>query len=562
MRACLTCGAEALAKSGEVPGDNVWYRDRSMRELHRRAHAAYRWTYRRMVVAVQRHIEEKILGEPLFKAGGKPPPLRPLTPAELETLRTIIQSHHDAFSVHVTGAGALDPVVVQQLIREGLLTPDGRLAGGDAPERLAMIDENFRYGRAIGGGDMSQRKSTEDLTFAEWKRQPVLPLSEAEEYALDFARHSAATRIRGLGNRIADDFTTEAIEADRQLRRKFEATVHDEVAAGIEKRTSWRKVWSELGHATGDWSRDFGRIAATEGLDAMIEGQARAIRDRTGDDPEEIRVAKQPNPDACEACRQLYTVGGIPRVFTLAELTANGSNAGRKRKDWLATLGPIHPWCFCTLIEVPSGWGFDEEGDLAPLVLKRADLAWNLRKSATRRQHVMLYGTPGGGITIRVGDPFVRVAVEEVVSRTPVDVFTRATGVTLITTDHGRPLNPLEANDYAYWAGNEIRLQQTIDPKKVKRVLEHEIGHSLNSWVFSKRGSVEAVRAWHDELWGISQREGFVSLYAKKEPIENAAEVSRLYLYHRADLRRSYPSQFSACHRMYSDMAATTKRAS
>jgi hypothetical protein len=219
--------------------------------------------------------------------------------------------------------------------------------------------------------------------------------------------------------------------------------------------------------------------------------------------------------------------------------------------------------CACELIEVPSGWGFDDEGNLIPLVMK-GDFEWNLRKSLKRRKFVMTYGDSVGdsGITVRVSDPELREAIEEVVSRTPVQIFTRATGVTLITTDHGRPQNPMEENDYAYWAGNEIRIQQTIDPKKAQRVLEHEIGHSLNSWLYTKLGSVEAVRAWHEKLWKVSKREGWVSEYAKKEAIENAAEVTRLYLYHKPFLRRRYPSQFAMCHRAYSGMFGAAEKAS
>lgn len=554
----------------DASGAKIWYRDRPMRELHQRTYDAYRALYARMLDEVRSYVERVILGQPLAKAGPPVPP-KLLTPAELEAIRALILSHHEAFIAHVIGPRAVDPAILQQLAQHGLLRPD---MAGVSPAILQqlvqqgavvteiqaptkIIDEAYRYGQHLGSAATPREKRPiEGLTWEEWKQRPVPPPSPAEQHAIDFARQSAATRIRGLGNRVADDFTTTAIEADRALRHDFEAVVRDKVAENVEKRDSWRKITSELGDATGDWSRDLGRIAATEKMDAMIEGQAQAIVERSDAGPDEVRVAKQPNPDACPECLHHYLADGKPRIFVLSALTANGSNAGRKKKDWLPTLGPLHPWCACELIEVPSGWGFDDEGNLEPLVLKRSDLEWNLIKSLKRRMFVMTYGDAVGdaGITVRIADPLVREAVEAVVARTPVEVFTRATGVTLITTDHGRPQNPMDENDFAYWAGNEIRIQQTIDPAKVKRVLEHEIGHSLNSWLLTTFGDIPKVREWHEQLWQVSQREAWVSAYAKKAPIENAAEVSRFYLYYKPLLRQRFPSQFAMVHRAYRGM--------
>jgi hypothetical protein len=58
---------------------------------------------------------------------------------------------------------------------------------------------------------------------------------------------------------------------------------------------------------------------------------------------------------------------GKPRVFTLRELVSNGSNFGRKQKDWLPTLEAMHPWCVCDLVRLPDGWGFDEDNNMVPL---------------------------------------------------------------------------------------------------------------------------------------------------------------------------------------------------
>lgn len=567
-------------EGGELPGAKVFYRDRPLRELHALIYHAYEYLYRRMLVKVREYVEKEITLGGLFKADGydSTAPPRLLTPTQLEALRAIIRDHHEAFIAGTISPTSVPPEVLQRFIEAGLVPQDlafitQPLSPKDLPPSTAtMIEDAFKYGALIGTVSLPHQKRTiEGQSYHEWKAPPrpvdigpltdlqnwqqqaPAPLSPAEKHAMDFASHSAASRIRGLGNRVAEDFTTRAIEGDKQLRRQFEHVIRDQVAESIGKRDTWRKLWSELGHASGDWSRDLGRIAATESMDAMIEGQSRAIMERSEGGPDEVRVAKQPNPDACKDCIGHYTVGGgVPRIFTMEEITANGSNIGRKRAEWKPTLGPIHPWCACELIEVPSGWEFDAEGDLIPSMLKRSDFNWNLRKSILARRRVVHYGDAVGdvGIGVRIGDPLVREAAEEVVSRTPSSLFTRATGVTLIVSDHGRMGNALEDGDYAYWTGNEIRIQHNIPPKKVKRVLEHEIGHSLNSWLLTTLGDIEKVKAWHQKLWEISKVEGYVTDYAKREPIENAAEVTRLYLYYRDRLRKK-PRQFAFCHSAY-----------
>ena len=50
------------------------------------------------------------------------------------------------------------------------------------------------------------------------------------------------------------------------------------------------------------------------------------------------------------------------------------------------------------------------------------------------------------------------------------------------------------------------------------------------------------------------REEGFVSDYAKREPIENAAEVTMFYLYHRKRLMIRAPRQFAFVHHAYRDM--------
>jgi hypothetical protein len=409
-----------------------------------------------------------------------------------------------------------------------------------------------------------ERKRTYGITYEQFVSTyaPKVPNGPNEKHAIEWAKHSAATEIKGLGNKVAADFSTIAIEADKDLRRRYEGVIRESVSENIQRQETVQQLASDLGHKTGDWSRDFKRIAATEKHKAMQEGIVTGLVERYGD-PDDIRVAKMPNPDACPHCLRLHKHrDGRLRIFKLSELVENGTNVGRKAANWQATVGPVHPWCGCDLIHVPEGWGFNEDGDMLPETLLRSDwLEWDLRKALRKAEPaapILSYGEsrPDKGVVIRVGDPEVHAEIQMVIDKTPPEIFDKTVGITFVTTDIPRAQNPLEEHDYAYWSGNEIRVSQTLPAERIARVLPHEIGHSLNVYLMHKFGSVEAVKQWHTKLDAVSRSEGYVSDYAKREPIENAAEVTMNYLYHRQRLMLRWPRQFAFVHKTYRNIWA------
>lgn len=246
--------------------------------------------------------------------------------------------------------------------------------------------------------------------------------------------------------------------------------------------------------------------------------------------------------------------------------------------------GIVNHNCGCELFEVPEGWTIDEEGNLAPVMLGKsggsasphtvrqptnrglatlgdsgrdasggaAAFAKTVKDEEDIRPHMTHRdAVPEDCCVVRIGDPKMRAVVESVIASAPKAIFHKDVGVTLITTDTPRVQNPLDEQDFAYWTQNEIRIMQTLPIERVPRVIRHELGHSLNVHLMKTLGSVEAVRKWHDQLWAVSLEEGFVSDYAMKLPIENAAEVTRMYIFERPTLMLKWPRQFAFCHRAY-----------
>lgn len=186
------------------------------------------------------------------------------------------------------------------------------------------------------------------------------------------AKVRAGEYARGLGSVIRqwpNDVEREAwqgeaivTEVDAETRRAKRAAIRDLTAQAVTERWTPEKLASELGHKTQEWSRNWTRIARTELQAAHNEGVAITALRADGDG---ARVARIPESNACADCKRLFLdEDGKPRIFTVAELAANGTNVGKPRSEWVASLWPIHPNCLCSVQHIPEGMTLNDKGRL------------------------------------------------------------------------------------------------------------------------------------------------------------------------------------------------------
>lgn len=546
---------QLLLKAEQIKySERTFSRYKAMREMSAEFEKNYRNQLDKMLSVVREYIEKKIIHASLEKADNTYKPLA--TPEQLDTIQRFIHDYHLAFIAGQVGPQYINVADVQRLIDAGILPQDlgytyQPAPGEIPPETAKFISDAYHYGVMMGSAPLVRAQANE-MSAADFRKRKPPKLSPQETAARDYVQRHATEFIKGLGNTVARDFTTIAIENDAELKAKFQQAIKEEIDINIAHRDQWRKAASEMGHKTGDWARDFKRIAATEKQGAFQEGFTAGLIEREGD-PETIFVSKIPNPDACKDCVRLHLTAGQgsnPKIFKLSTLMQNGTNVGKKRQDWSAVVGTIHPWCSCDLIHVPAGWEYDDEGELVPKSLKRSDyLSYDLRKAQGNLtfKHVV----PEKGCSVRIGDPVKVTLIDEVIKQTPPELFDKKVGVTLITEDHPRVQNPMDDHDLAYWTGNEIRISMRLKPERLQHVLRHEIAHSLNVYLMYQWGGADPVRKWHKRLYRVSNREGYVSAYAKLLPIENAAEATRFYLYDRKTLMLNFPSTFGILHNAY-----------
>lgn len=511
----------------------------------------YEKSMREAVAEIKRYVDSEL--KPARKAAGDSAPGF-ATPEQMAAIYEILKRHHAHVVVEALGVECVPPDVLADLKARGMVP-----AGASVGYGMQVIERAHEYGRRAARmpppiPDAARRPRAGDGDPP--RRPPAIPpppppprgrgdlpdLTRSERLAVDYAKQRAGQYLTGLNDRVARDVHGLTVEQGEAMR----AAYREGIAEAIAQRKAWGAVKSELGHGIGEWCRDLDRVVATEIHGAYQHGKAGELRELHGDP----MVFKRPAPDACPACVALHLTSGPgsnPRLFKLSELEANGTNVGRRRASWKAVIDTVHPWCACELVHMPSGFAFDEDGDMVPeSMLRSAVGVTDLRKGDK-----LLMVAPDHGCFVDIRDPRMSTAVQAVIDEGPPEIFHRDVGVTIITNDYPRPQNHLTCEDKAYQVGNEIRLSFDLPLHEVRWVVRHELGHGLNVYLKRKFGDTAAVRAWHDELYALAKREGFVSHYAESLPIENAAEVTASYVWAAADLARQFPLQYAFAHAAY-----------
>lgn len=232
----------------------------------------------------------------------------------------------------------------------------------DLKTAFTPYEQNFYFGRlaqALGNENASKLKYND---FQKYLRSgQYIPLNSREKATLDYAKQRTYGHIKNLGQRVTQDVNGIIINESQATRDVYENTIKNSIERAILERDTINSVVSEIGHKTGDWNRDLGRIAATE-MAAIYEHGRISEAERMGG--KDAKVYVEVYPAACRFCIKFYTTGGLgskPKVFTLSDLRANGTNVGKKQAAWQSVIPPVHPWCRCSIVYIPDGYVWNDE---------------------------------------------------------------------------------------------------------------------------------------------------------------------------------------------------------
>lgn len=274
-----------------------------------------------------------------------------LTRKQIEKIKQIIDKHMDIIMSLTTGEGKKpSPAVLKKL--------------GLPPEFADLITDSYKYGKlGVLQGKPLDKMSTKEIE----KLIKKTNLTPAQQSSVDLSKINAQQHINSLNAKVTSSIMSLAIKEQLNMY----TTVEQVVPEALKNNTERYKVIQQLREMSNDWERDWHRVAHTEMWDAKVRGEAQAIFN--GESPlsnkkGETRVFKRPAPNACSSCKKLYLEpdGITPRIFTLSELQAYGNNYGKKQRDWVPTLGTLHPNCLCPLSVMPDGYHFNSIGQLEP----------------------------------------------------------------------------------------------------------------------------------------------------------------------------------------------------
>ena len=222
--------------------------------------------------------------------------------------------------------------------------------------------EMYMWGKLSAVLSDSQAKQITYEDFEKYiKRGQYIPLSKTEQYQYNAAKQKTYGHIKGLGDKIKQTVNGIIVEENQVRRLEYEKVIKEELERGVVDRKTVSSIVSEIGHKTGDWYRDWGRIVETEYQNIYQQGIAEQLLQEKGGN---TLVFKDVFSGACRHCIRLYLTGGIgsePKIFKLSDLMANGDNVGLKVADWQPVVGATHPFCRCMLRQIPKGYKWNEE---------------------------------------------------------------------------------------------------------------------------------------------------------------------------------------------------------
>ena len=301
-------------------------------------------------------------------------------------IEDLILAHHDAFIVELLGGQALAPERVRELIDRGVINTES-LSGFQVPNLKSSVDyytyvslvskvfddtapedqhelrrwDMDKWGQAIDSkyDEVWQAPAPTESTEVTFEApQPTdleledLPIQAPEWLSRSEGRayEAAVERAGAYAKRLRDG----AVDELEQIR---EAT-----ADAIAEADDPKELAVELMRRTGDWEHNWERIARTEIQGAYNEGRVMSAIESYG---QEAQIAKITETGACRHCVRLHRGSdGNPNVFEVKQLIDNGTNVGKPKSSWQATIWPVHPNCRCDTVVVPPGLIVGEFGQL------------------------------------------------------------------------------------------------------------------------------------------------------------------------------------------------------
>lgn len=245
-----------------------------------------------------------------------------------------------------------------------------KLTAVDGDTLTAIHDETGEVVSLTRDGLSAVLRAEHHADLREHRAKLAQDASDAREFGTDSQASNLQEQVDALAadpapwltDREREAWRAARLRAARYVTKIAESSrdqVQDLVARAVEGGWSKATLRRYLEAAFGAKSRDWRRVAVTELQGAYNEGVVVNALDTYGD---AARVARVPEADACPHCLRVFLgEDGRPIVWPVKRLLANGSNVGRRAREWRATMWPVHPNCRCDTVLIPPGTRFNDD---------------------------------------------------------------------------------------------------------------------------------------------------------------------------------------------------------
>jgi len=209
--------------------------------------------------------------------------------------------------------------------------------------RLTFLESSYLAGKvATAIGTDTLRTMTEPQLVSFITNNNIV-LTEADRVTINAMKENTERWLQGRTAAWQAKMRAEIAVADQAWRATIASTTFDNAGAlAVARNTALVNLVNRVEDSSAEWAADVDRLVQSEMNNFFQEAQT---ADLSG---EEI-VYKQPRVSACPHCLRICVKpDGSFRRFKLKDVAGN-SNIGRKAAQWVFTIGPIHPYCYCVL---------------------------------------------------------------------------------------------------------------------------------------------------------------------------------------------------------------------
>lgn len=255
-----------------------------------------------------------------------------------KTLKAI-EGHIERFKAYkklkAVGAHGITREQLRDLIRNGWIRPMEKI---DAPVTTAYL---VTHAQTVNIATAPKTVQTGALNFLDRMMDRYIGK------AADQLKSDVLSIVEGTLMPITD--RREGNEIYQALQ---DPKLHSKNLRGLlkDKVENWEYRWRTI------VGTELNRASNWGAMDAILHNNPAKL-------PQEITVFKQgnrPGHGACKHCAKFWYMddGVTPRVYRMAELVNNGTNIGKKAKDWQPTVDSTHPNETHILHELKPGYGF------------------------------------------------------------------------------------------------------------------------------------------------------------------------------------------------------------